>query len=184
MRAFWEKYFNLITKSSYSTIFFDIYKGVEALDNLVQFVIININGVKINQIFGDYKQVSLYLQKTYKLSEDDVDAIGESRIFTNPQKLYDFYVQSRDTYCSPKKLKYFIKTENAAYVQVLDEGINNFWETLSSFMCSSSSPVFSSLIQTMGSSFALPSGVKDVRFKDSLLVEFFQIDSFYVASFL
>ena len=80
MRAFWEKYFNLITKSSYSTIFFDIYKGVEALDNLVQFVIININGVKINQIFGDYKQVSLYLQKTYKLSEDDVDAIGDSRI--------------------------------------------------------------------------------------------------------
>lgn len=164
MREFWEKYFDLITRSSYSSIFFDIHKGVEALDALVQFVIKNINGIKIKQIFGDYGKISRYLQDQYQLSEEDADAVGESFMFTNPQGLYDFYSQSKDVYCDAKKLKYFMKVENSAYVQVADEGIPNFWEAISGFLCGANTTAFSSLMETLGTSFALPSGVKDVRF--------------------
>jgi len=43
------------------------------------------NKVKINQIFSDYQNVSLYLQKTYGFSKNDTQAIGESFIYYSPQ---------------------------------------------------------------------------------------------------
>lgn len=57
VKAFWEKYFDLISATSYSKVLFDIYKGIDALNELIMFVIRNINGVKIKDIFTDYSKL-------------------------------------------------------------------------------------------------------------------------------
>ena len=160
VKFFWEKYFLL--QSSYSKILFDIHKGIEALDTLISFVIENINGVKINNVFADYGKISKYFQDTYQISKADADAIGESYIFTNPQALFDIYSGSKDIYCDPAKLRDYIKNDNNAYIEIADNGIENFWEITSHFLCDSDSTVFSSLSANLASSFALPTTVKSI----------------------
>lgn len=162
VKEFWEKHFTLITATSYSNILYDIYKGIEALNNLIQFVIQNINGVKVKDIFSDYSVISSYFQEQYQITVEDADQIGESFMLTNPQRLFDIYASSKDIYCSPQALKKYIKEENSAYIVVNDEGIENFWEITSNFLCKSNSAVFSELSAQLANSFALPQGVKDI----------------------
>ena len=118
---FWTKHFDIISKSSYSTIMYDIYKGIGALYDLIRFVTDNINGgeleisfierfqkhfklillfyfkVKINNIFANYNPViTNYLESTFSIAKEDAIKIGDSYVFSNPQKLYDIYVNSKN----------------------------------------------------------------------------------------
>jgi hypothetical protein len=47
MSAFWKKHFSIVSRSGYAQVLFDIQKGIEALDGLVQFLVKNINGSEL-----------------------------------------------------------------------------------------------------------------------------------------
>jgi len=133
------------------------------LNELVSFVINNINGVKIKDMFSDYPIISSYFQSAYSITAMDADQIGESYLFTNPQKLFDIYIKSKEIYCDPVTLKKYIKVDSSAYIKVADEGIKDFWPITSKFLCNSNTQLFGDLTATLASSFVLPEGVKDVN---------------------
>ena len=171
VKEFWTKYIGLISSTSYSGVLFDIYKGIEALDGLVGFVIKNINGVKIKDIFTNYSAISSYFQTGYSITAADADQIGQSYLFTNPQKLFDIYLESKDIYCDPATLEKYVKVDSAAYIKEADKGIENFWPITSKFLCASNTKVFGDLSATLASSFVLPKGVKDVAIQLLLILK-------------
>ena len=95
--------------TGYSSVLYDTQKGLDAFSTLVNFFSSNVNGgklnfaficgpinaqnlfsqfwiqVKINQVFSDYQNVSLYLQNTYGISKNDLQALGESLLYYSPQ---------------------------------------------------------------------------------------------------
>nr|UOU03310.1 ATP-binding cassette subfamily A1-like 3 [Brachionus rubens] len=157
---------------SYSSLLFDIQKGIESLSDLVQFFNKNFNGVKINQIFTDYNVIDEYLRTNYGLGKSETKAIGDSFIYYDPQKIYDAYLNSNQVYCSPKSLKEFLTVKNVNYIEIPNPNkIKNFWELSSKFLCSSNRSSLSEIGTTFAKYFTLPDNVREIFENDGSIIQ-------------
>ncbi|CAF0899716.1 unnamed protein product, partial [Brachionus calyciflorus] len=172
LSTFWRKYFDIITKSSYSSLLFDIQKGIESLSNLVQFFNKNFNGVKVNQVFTDFNLIDGYLQKNYGLTQLETKAIGDSFLYYDPQKIYNAYLESSKIYCNPKSLKEFLTVKNVNYVEISNTNkIPNFWESSSKFLCTANRTSLSEIGTTFAKYFTLPDNVREIFENDSSILQ-------------
>nr|QNH67915.1 ATP-binding cassette transporter subfamily A member 1-like protein X3 [Brachionus plicatilis] len=157
LTTFWRKYFDIITKSSYSSLLFDIQKGIESLSNLVQFFNKNFNGVKVNKVFSDYKIVEDYLQNNYGLSKGQTQAIGQSFLYYDPQ------VCSLANNLGP-----------VVYENVLIPNPNRipkFWESSSKFLCTADRNSLTEVGSTFAKYFTLPDNVREIFENDASILQ-------------
>ena len=121
-------------------------------------------------MFVDYEKVSRYFQKVLGLSANEVEAIGESKLYENAQMLYEVYKPVNDTRCDPNRLKKFFES-NHEMVVLQTDGIQDFWPSTSKFLCSLNSTSFSSLIDSFMTELNFPNSLKSFNSSSSALTK-------------
>lgn len=138
------------------------------------------------------------MRKSYGFSPAQTQAIGDSKIYYDPQvsgnfkifvsdivlffinliikfwlkKIFNLYMDAKEIYCNADKLKQFLAVNNSNYLELNYSNIDNFWQLSSNFVCYLNVSSLSDLGANITSYFTLPDKVQEVSSPTHLAIPF------------